>query len=1173
MKPVYSCIATMVMILAGAAIFRPQMMTAGSNSVATVNSGAVPPASAEQKMYLAENYGKLPLSFEANQGQTDGRVKFLSRGQGYSLFLTGDEAVLRLARASQKSNRKSQNANVKARLAPPAARPDMVGRSANGIVAQHPLFGAAAFPGLLSLSLPKEKPDNHVEKPRDRRAGPALPFSSRLGESGECSTVLRMRLLGANTSAAVTGADELPGKSNYFIGNDPKKWRTNVPNYTKVKYQNVYPGVDLVYYGNQSGQLEYDFVVAAGAGSSAIKLDVGAGLALPRNARSARTGSDMSERIAEPTKGAGQAQPLRIGTNGDLVVKVDGGEVRFNKPLVYQEPSEILGPSSPNQLESRSSKMEIRGPEIHQTSIDHRQLLDGRFVLDAQNRVHFALGAYDHTRPLVIDPVLTYSTYLGGNDSDSAVGIAVDSSGNAYVAGDTSSTNFPTVNPVQGNLEGGTNIFVTKMNAQGSALVYSTYLGGSSAAGVSALAVDTSGNAYVSGLTSSPNFPTVNALQPSLESSTNLFLAKLSAEGSSLVYSTYLGGSAINQSGNPPVDGVAADAAGNAYVVGNTTSEDFVTTPGAYRPNCPEPFDFRACVADYVLKVSADGSSLLYSTFVGGANWYTSGAITADAAGNAYVTAAAYDPTSPNPGFTEVFKINPQGTGLVYDTGIFPVDYIEATSINPSGIAIDPAGNAYVIGSVNFNRLPATPGAFQTSCMPSSPDSCQTGFVTKFDGNGNIVYSTYLGASDGSGGVFPTAIAADPNGNAYVVGGAGPNLPLLNPFVATPPSGGTFLTVLNPTGTGLVYSSYSFTNTSSIAVDASSNAYLTGGTGSTDLPVTPGAFQTSLAGVIDAFLAKVSPLTPGANVAPSDLTFGNEEIGSSSSPMLVTLSDTGTAPLTVNSIAVSGDFTQTNNCGSSVSPASSCTIDVYFAPSATGTRTGTLTVTDNSNGLIGGQQTVSLSGTGLSGAASISPLSLAFSNWGQGATSWPLKVTLTNAGTAPLPFLGATFTGANPGDFAQTNNCPVDLAPGSSCNLRVTFMPSTLGAETATLNVNDNAVSSPQTVALSGTGTPPVLLGPSAAGFGNVAKGAPSRTAIITLANAQSVALNISSIALSNPDFTQTNTCDGSLAPRTLCTVSVTFTPSILGLETATLTVNDSASNTPQIVSLAGTGK
>jgi len=300
-----------------------QKMQPAENTFPNHRVSTTPP---EIQPKLVASYGKLPLSFEANQGQSSAPAKFLARGHGYALFLTGDEAVLTLGRASQKANRKSQNAKV------------------NAGVAQHPRFGAAALPvgassagprpnavrpynsTLFSLAGSIPESDNEMEKLRDQRGGSTLS-SSRLADSGESSAVLRMRLVGANASAAVTGAEELPGKSNYFIGNDPKKWRTNVPNYAQVKYTGVYPGVDLVYYGNQSGQLEYDFVVTPGADPSVIALDVSAGL--PRHA-------DVGAGLVPAREGHPRGVPLRLAADGDLVVKTDGGEVRFHKPVVYQ---------------------------------------------------------------------------------------------------------------------------------------------------------------------------------------------------------------------------------------------------------------------------------------------------------------------------------------------------------------------------------------------------------------------------------------------------------------------------------------------------------------------------------------------------------------------------------------------------------------------------------------------------------------------------------------------------------------------------------------------------------------------------------------------------------------------------------------------------------------------
>src|SRR5216684_862777 len=308
---------------------------------------------------VSEAYGKLPLHFEANQGQTDSGVKFLSRGRGYTLFLTGrGEAVMLLGK--------------------PAPKHDALEPAA--------LLHAAA-------------------KPQPEPARPAA--------------VVRMNLIGASTSPRVEGVEESPGKANYFIGNDPKMWRTNVPMYAKVKVHGVYPGVDLVYYGNQR-KLEYDFIVAPGADPGSITMVV-----------------------------EGAERPSLNG-QGDLVLAIEDREVRFQKPVVYQEVDGV------------------------------RREISGSYKLKSAHQVGFQVGAYDGSRPLIIDPTLSYSTYLGGSGVDQSLGIAIDSSGHAYVTGFTTSTNFPTTpGAFRTTSGGGLHAFVTKLNPTGSGLVYSTYLGGS----------------------------------------------------------------------------------------------------------------------------------------------------------------------------------------------------------------------------------------------------------------------------------------------------------------------------------------------------------------------------------------------------------------------------------------------------------------------------------------------------------------------------------------------------------------------------------------------------------------------------------------------------------------------------------------------------------------------
>jgi Beta-propeller repeat len=406
---------------------------------------------------LLRDYGKLPLSFEINQGQTDRRVKFLSRGSGYSLFLTGSEAVLRLHKDDPKS-------------------------------------GASA-------------------KPRSPlRKTPAVADS-----------IVRVKLVAANADAKVTGLDELPSKSNYFVGNDPKKWSTNVPTYAKVKYASVYPGVDLVYYGKQR-QLEYDFVIAPKA-----------------DARQIQFSFDGASR-------------LRLDAHGNLIVSIAGGEVIEHKPVIYQD---------------------IDGM---------RQQVAGGYEVRNGHTVGFKLADYDHRERLTIDPGLVYSTYLGGrndlagSNGDSGTGIAVDSSGNAYITGITGSTDFPTTAGALQTTNGGNDdAFVSKLNSNGSALVYSTYLGGGNQDFGRAVAVDSSGDAYVTGFTGSTDFPTTaGALQTGNGGDDDAFVSKLNSSGSALIYSAYLGG------GNQDFgQAIAVDSSGNAYVAGDTNSTDFPTTAGA----------------------------------------------------------------------------------------------------------------------------------------------------------------------------------------------------------------------------------------------------------------------------------------------------------------------------------------------------------------------------------------------------------------------------------------------------------------------------------------------------------------------------------------------------------------------------------------------------------------
>ena len=501
---------------------------------------------------LDASYGKLPLGFEVNRGQVSGPVQFLSRGRGYALLLTSDEVILNLEQSSVVSGQSSARGNSRSPVAST--------RMAEMSKAEHRIIG---------------------DGPRTM------------------DSILRMKLVGANASAAAIGTEELPGKTNYLIGNDRKKWRTNVPNYAKVRYQNVYPGVDLLYYGTQGGQLEYDFLVAPGSDAHSIRLSF-------LGARDVR---------------------VDAGT-GDLVLALDGREVRFRKPVVYQ-------PTSGSGLPT------------------DRHAIDGGFVLAGRNQIGFQVGAYDHRIPLIVDPVLVYSSYLGGGKFNFGTRVAVDASGSAYLTGTTDSNDFPTTTGVFSPVmhSGSTctfnsktfpcpDVFVTKLDPTGMRVVYSTYLGGSQADGATGISVDGSGNAYVTGTTGSADFPTTaGAFQRTASAGrAHAFAAKLDATGAALIYSTYLAGS-----GDEGILSSALDSSGNLYVGGVTVSPDFPTTHGAFSQtlapgSCLHHVFPKACADGFIAKLNATGSALIFSTYLGGSNEDGVFGLAVDAAGNSYAT-------------------------------------------------------------------------------------------------------------------------------------------------------------------------------------------------------------------------------------------------------------------------------------------------------------------------------------------------------------------------------------------------------------------------------------------------------------------------------------------------------------------------------------------------------
>jgi hypothetical protein len=645
----------------------------------------------------ALSYEKLPLVFEQNAGQTDRRVDFLSRGPGYTLFLSSGEAVLRL----------------------------------NG-------------------------------------------------------SVVRMQMAGASRTASATGLELLPGKSNYLGSTGTY---TGINQYGRLKYTDVYKGIDLVYYGRQR-QLEYDFVVAPGADPSAIRIRF--------------EGADRME----------------VDRSGDLVIGTAAGDLRFHRPVVYQE---VAG---------------------------NRREVAGDFRVD-RSEVFFRIGDYRRDLPLVIDPVLSYSTYLGsiGTTPLNVPRIAADGSGNSYIAGTTDSALYPTTAGAKQTVKNGLqDIFVSKLNAAGTALVYSTFVGGTQNDHAFDIAVDPSGNAIVTGESNSTLTATAGAYQSCCGTD---IAFKLNPSGSQFVYLTYTSG----------LRGVRVVAApdGSAYIYGNADSF-FTPTAGAYQGTLKGSGELG------VLKLNAAGSGAVYATYVGGSGNEVATALAVDTAGNAYITGDSGStnfPTTPGAllasgvGNTGGFasKLNATGSALVYST------MLRGTS--PEDIAVGPSGDAFLTGTAS-GSFPATAGAYLTSP--------HNNFLLRLNPTGTaLVYGTFLNNYAPSTAL---SVRVDPGNNALVLGTAPAAFPVVSTSDASQATSGGGLDVhiskFNSAGTALTYATFyggaADESPSGVALDIAGGLHMTGTTRSANLPTTPGAYRSTATGtgIADLFAAKIG--AAGASV-------------------------------------------------------------------------------------------------------------------------------------------------------------------------------------------------------------------------------------------------------------------------------------------------------------------
>ena len=710
---------------------------------------------------LPRGFSKLPLVFEPNLGQVSSNVDFLSHSPGYTLFLTPDGAIIR----SSTRRHSSSGASV-----------------ISAVSGKYP------------------------------RMGPSPNKSSRSTKHEQNAfEVIRMRALGSK-GANPEGRDSQEGKSNYFLGNDPSKWRRNVPQYREVQYSSVYPGIDFVYHGND-GQLEYDFLLKPGANPDSIRLAM---------------------------DGGPDSISADVTASGDLSLAVGRDTILLHAPKLYSGKGCI------------SEKGSAR--EFVRSAPDCDFIPGGRFAVRRHKRsvtVGFAVPAYDHREPLVIDPVLSFSTFLGGNSTSASTnGVAVDAAGNIYVAG-TGGADFPVTPGVyQPAPKDMGDVVVFKMSSDGSHLIYSTHLGGSVGEAPAGIAIDASGNAYVTGVTASPDFPTVNQIGPP-PLTDNAFVSKLSPDGSNLLYSTLIGG---NLSGM--ARGKAVDAAGEAVIAGGTYSTDYPVTPGVIEPTQ----NGNGNQSGFITKISADGKSYVFSTYLGANSGAEGLGVASDSLGDVFVTGYAASNFAVTPGAFQttclspptcgyVVKVNPTGTALMYSSFL--------SGAQGRAIAVNSAGNAYVTGvTYTGEPFPTTPGVFQ----PQS-GGFEDAFVTEFSPNGSaLVYSTFLGGQNGEMG---EAIAVDSGGNVSVTGETSsfdfPTQGAVQPTYAG--DGDAFLSILNNTGSQLSFSTFlggTYTEyAEGVAVDPVGNTYFVGGSTSSDFPIV-NALQPGFLGLGGDVILKVT---------------------------------------------------------------------------------------------------------------------------------------------------------------------------------------------------------------------------------------------------------------------------------------------------------------------------
>jgi HYDIN/CFA65/VesB-like, Ig-like domain/Beta-propeller repeat len=1003
------------------------------------------------------------------------------------------------------------------------------------------------------------------------------------------------------------GEERLRGESNYFIGRDPKRWRTQVPHFAEAEADHALPGLNVTIYGSDDG-MEYDLKLAPGCAPGQLRL-----------------------------RFSGKSA-MRIAPNGDLVLTAGRNEVRMKSPRIYED----SGPPDSAAGEA----------QIDRNAQSSRRSVEGSYVLEGDGTVGFRVGTYDARKSLVIDPSISvdYATFLGGSGNDAATSVSLDGSGDVYIGGTTtapatfaeagSRTLGPGIAASGGSGPNGnpSEYFVAKIDSHVTglnSLVYLTFLGGSVNQTGGILSVDASGDVAITGTTSSPDFPVTDGsvLTTGLNDTT---VTEVDPTGSKLLFSTLFGGNgAESLYGN---GGIALDTEGNIYVASDTSSTDLPVTTGAFQTI------LTGRTADGFLAVFQPASvpNLIYCSYLGtNANVQVGvGGIAVDPASNVYIagfTSNAENSFPAKNAFQSVYAGDPADAFLmkIQPAGLGAADLIYATLLGGSGedeataVALDSSVPpiAYVTGTTQSPDFPVhgSNAAFQPTLHTNATANAFLAAVAQNPATGmtSLAYSTYLGgsATDIAQGVAVAALNA-----VFVVGTTSswdfPWRDNLQPFNG---SNDAFVAKLDPTMAGtasLIYATPlggtaptgAAVNAvaSAAAADRSGNLFVAGETTAADFPtaITTASIISGAQSVCgscqespplaDAFLVALqenAAQEPSVYFNVGRVVFPSQPVGGQNAPQPVAVHNGGESLLHIAGVTLSGpnsqDFSLVGGSacqGQSIPPGGECSFEVNFTPSIAAAEGAVVSFTDDAPG---SPQVLELSGQGQGPFASLSSTSLNFGSQPENTASLAQTITITNTGNEALSMGSPTESGPDVAQFFLSGKditCGTSVLPGQSCSIAVVFEPQSVGSFTAQINVSDDSgglANAEQVINLSGTGTAPAPVAsvtPVNLSFGEIELGSTSGVQTVTLINSGSIALNISAIGISganaadfsldSPGSTPCPLGAGTVAAGKSCVIGIEFLPQSgdpAGAKAASLSISDNSAGSPQTVALSGT--